>query len=134
MANKEKGSNAERELVHLFWSRGWACSRIAGSGSSHYPSPDLLAGRPGRKLAIECKSTKARRKYFPRDEIEQLKNFCERYGAESWIALRFSRTDWLFVMLEDLDKSKNSWSISVEHAKKKGILLSELIEEVTLLP
>ncbi|MBI2546306.1 Holliday junction resolvase [Candidatus Woesearchaeota archaeon] len=132
MANKHKGSNAERELLHLFWSKGWACSRVAGSGSSHYPSPDLIVGTPSRKLAIECKTTKASRKYFPLDEIDQLRKFCVMFGAEPWIGLRFSRTEWHFVALDDLDKTHTAYCISLEQAKQKGILLEELLELLAL--
>jgi Holliday junction resolvase - archaeal type len=41
---KSKGSKAERDLIHLFWSKGFAAMRAAGSGSSQHPSPDILAG------------------------------------------------------------------------------------------
>ena len=58
MSRKSVGINAERELIHLFWSSGWSAVRIAGSGSSHYPSPDLIASNIARKLAIEAKVTK----------------------------------------------------------------------------
>ena len=67
MSFKSKGINGERELVHMFWNRGWACLRIAGSGSSKYPSPDILAGNKLRKLAIECKITKDQKKYFKKN-------------------------------------------------------------------
>ena len=69
MSLKSKGINAERELVHMFWSKNWACLRIAGSGSSRYPSPDVLVSNKLRRLAIECKITKEQKKYFERKEI-----------------------------------------------------------------
>ena len=56
MVGKKKGINAERELIHMFWAEKWAAIRVAGSGSSKYPSPDILAGNNLRKLAIECKA------------------------------------------------------------------------------
>ena len=49
---KAKGTKGERELVKFFNNSGWACIRIAGSGSSRYPSPDILAGNAIRRLAI----------------------------------------------------------------------------------
>jgi Holliday junction resolvase len=55
---KAKGSKGERELVAFFNENGWNCVRIAGSGSSKYPCPDILAGNAIRRLAIECKVTK----------------------------------------------------------------------------
>ena len=53
---KAKGINAERELVHLFHKFGWSAVRIAGSGSSKYPCPDVLAGNGFRRIAIEAKA------------------------------------------------------------------------------
>ena len=72
---KAKGTKGERELVKMFNEAGWAAIRIAGSGSSQYPSPDLLAGNAIRRLAIECKVTKENKKYFQKSEIEQLDFF-----------------------------------------------------------
>ena len=56
--SKRKGTNAERDLIKLFWSVGWAAVRVAGSGSMQFPSPDLLVGNKIRRLAIEVKTTK----------------------------------------------------------------------------
>jgi len=72
MKVKKKGTNAERELVHMFWKAGWAGVRVAGSGSIGYPSPDVIVGNGARRLAIECKATKDRKKYFQRKEILEL--------------------------------------------------------------
>ena len=58
MSTKSKGINAERQLIHMFWSVKWTACRIAGSGSSKYPSPDIIAANRARKLAIEAKITK----------------------------------------------------------------------------
>ncbi|MEW5896634.1 MAG: Holliday junction resolvase Hjc [Nanoarchaeota archaeon] len=127
MNAKAKGTKGERELVKYFNEAGWGCIRIAGSGSSRYPSPDILAGNAIRRLAIECKVTKESRKYFPEDEIEQLRTFSQKFGAESWLGIKFSGEDWYFLMLEDLERTSNSWSISVESAKTKGLKIDELI-------
>lgn len=129
MANKSKGTNAERDLVHKFWNTGsWSAIRIAGSGSSKYPSADILASNKLRKLAIECKTTKEKNKYLQKEVIEQIKTFSDIFGAEPWIAIRFERTDWFFISLEDLEKVGNSFLISKEMAEKKGLLLEELIK------
>ena len=62
MNTKAKGTQGERELVKFFNEAGWGCIRIAGSGSSRYPSPDILAGNAVRRVAIECKVTKETKK------------------------------------------------------------------------
>jgi len=128
MSLKSKGINAERELVHMFWSEGWACLRIAGSGSTRYPSPDLLVGNNLRRLAVECKVTKDTKKYFEKKEIEALKKFAQIFGAEPWIAIKFKSMAWFFISLDDLFKTDKSYRIDVKSAKNKGLLFEEIIK------
>ncbi len=129
MSLKSKGIDAERELIHKFWAaEGWAAIRIAGSGSSRYPSTDILAGNRARKLAVECKSTKSSLIYLPKEEISQLKIFGDRFGAELWIGARFNNNPWYFMSLDDLKETDKNFAISLEQAKNKGLLFEELIE------
>lgn len=127
--SKRKGSNAERELVRTFWSRGWAAVRVAGSGSSHYPSPDLVVGNLGRRLAIEAKITKETKKYFPREEIRQLLYYCKIFGAESWIAIKFPKMVWKFISPEDMEETPQSYVVSAELLERRGVTFEELIDE-----
>jgi Holliday junction resolvase len=128
MNHKAKGTNAERELVKLFNEAGWSCVRIAGSGCSKYPSPDLLAGNAIRRLAIECKTIAETKKYFSAEDLEQLRTFAKKFGAESWIGIKFSGEPWYFLMLEDLEKTATQWVISLELAKRRGLSIEELME------
>jgi holliday junction resolvase Hjr len=124
---KQKGSNAERDLVHRFWAaEGWVAHRIAGSGSSRYPSPDLIASNNLRKVAIECKASKST-VYIPKEEIEALKAFGRMFGAESWVAVRFDRKEWHFISLDDLAETASSYAVSQELVVRKGLLFEEFI-------
>jgi len=127
MSLKSKGINAERELVHMFWAKDWACLRIAGSGSSRYPSPDLLVGNKLRRLAVECKTTKEKSKYFDKERIYSLRKFADVFGAEPWIAVKFKDHEWYFVSLEDLKDTGNGFSLNVDGAKSKGLLFEEML-------
>ncbi len=127
MNTKAKGTAGERELVKFFNEVGWGCIRIAGSGSSRYPSPDILAGNAIRRVAVECKVTAEKKKYFPPDEIEQLRTFSQKFGAEAWIAVHFPAQPWYFIMLEDLENTGSNFAISLEMAKIKGLTKEELI-------
>lgn len=127
MSKKGKGINAERELIKLLWEKGFSACRVAGSGASRYPSPDIIAGNAVRKLAIECKTSSEESRYIPKDALEQLRVFSQSFGAEPWIAIRFAKNNWLFISLDDLEDTGNNFSISLENAKKKGFLLEELL-------
>ena len=111
----------------MFWSKGWACLRSAGSGSMKYPGPDLLAGNKIRKVAIECKSTSDNKKYLDNEDIQQLREFCDIFGAEPWFAVRFSRMSWLFLSLEDIEKTEKGFVIDSKVAERRGLLIDELI-------
>ncbi len=127
---KAKGTNAERELIKIFWNTNrWSAHRIAGSGSSHFPSPDVIAGNSLRKLAIECKSTKSIKQYITSEQINGLREFSKIFGAEPWIAVRFNNMDWFFLTLEDLKETEgNNFVISIPLAKNKGLSFEQLIQ------
>jgi holliday junction resolvase Hjr len=130
MINKKaKGTKGERDLVKYFNDEGWSAIRVAGSGSSKYPSPDILAGNAIRRLAIECKVTKDNKKYFQNSEIDQLREFSQKFGAESWVGVRFAGEEWYFLMLEDLRDTGNCWSVSVDLAKRRGLTKGELLQK-----
>lgn len=126
--SKKKGSRTERELLHLFHEFGWAPVRVAGSGSTPLPAPDLLAGKDGRVLAIECKSGKNVKRYLDSKQIEELKEFSKRFKAESWIGLRIDNHEWYFLQIKNLKKSKgNNLFIDLDLAREKGLSFKELI-------
>ena len=128
MSRKAKGINAERDLIHKFWGKGWAAIRVAGSGSSSFPSPDLLVGNRIRKMAIECKVTKEDKKYFSIEDIKQLTTFSDLFGAEPWIAVKFGKAPWFFINLEDLEKTPQGFMISIGIVRNKGLLFEEIIK------
>lgn len=127
MSRKSRGINAERDLIHKFWGAGWAALRAAGSGSSQFPAPDIVASNNIRKLAIECKLTTEKKKYFSKKEINELTYFSEKFGAESWVAVKFFHQPWYFLSLEDLEETTSSWAVSIELAELKGLTFEELV-------
>ncbi len=127
---KAKGSRTERELTHMFNNtNSWAAIRVAGSGLTNDPNPDVLAGNAERYLAIECKSVKGTSKYLYPEEIDQITNFAIKFGAEPWLAIRFNHKGWYFLKPNDLEKTKSSNSvINLELAEEKGLKFDELIK------
>jgi len=128
--SKKKGSRTERELLHLFWDHKWFCIRMAGSGSMPLPCPDLLSGKKGRTLAIECKSGKGKqRRYITNEQIDELVEFSKGFGAEAWIGVRFDGMKWSFLKPNQLGKSNggNNYYIDVNLIEDKGISFEDLI-------
>ena len=128
MASKNKGTRAERELLHKFYdTKSWICLRAPGSGSIPIPSTDLLAGNGHRYLAIECKSVKKDSKYLTLKEIEDLIFFAKKFGAEPWVGIRFDNIGWYFISPDDLKKSGKMYVISLKFAESMGVKFDELI-------
>ena len=128
--SKKKGTRAERELLHMFYQAKWGVLRVAGSGSTTLPSPDLLAGNGTISLAIECKSIKSSSKYFPKEEIGQLKLFSKMFGAMALIAIRFDNEGWYFIEPHKLKKTKSEYFVlNHDLACKKGLKFDGLVDK-----
>ena len=125
--NKAKGSNVERELIAMFWDNDWGAVRVAGSGSARYPNPDVLASNGIRRVAVECKFVAGDKKYFSQQDIEQIQQFSFKFGAEAWIAIKFSRKEWYFINPNLLENTGEMFSASLKLCQEKGISFSDLI-------
>ena len=131
MGAKQKGSNAERELIHLFWGTGvWTACRVAGSGSMKYPAPDIIANKEGMNLAIECKATRADQQYLEKREVIELIEYANRAGARPLIAIRFDRTEWKFLNPSDLKETAQSFVASKADVEFKGLSFEELTKSL----
>ncbi|MFC1753757.1 Holliday junction resolvase Hjc [Thermoproteota archaeon] len=132
MSKKSKGINAERELLHKFWGNGFVAMRAPASGAIRYPCPDLLVGNALRKLAIECKTTASEKQYISSEQINSLKEFAQIFGAEPWVAVRFSLSKsagWYFISLDDIRETKGkNYVVSLALAKARGMLFEEIIK------
>ena len=131
MGNKQKGSNAEREMIHLFWSTNeWTACRVAGSGSMKYPAPDIIANKQGIMLAIECKTTKEQQQYLEKREVEELKEYAKKAGARPLVAVKFKKESWYFLNPEDLNETEANCVITTEKAKLRGLLFEDLTKSL----
>ena len=111
---KAKGIAAERELIHLFESFGWAAVRVAASGAKRTPAADIIAGRRGRIIAFEVKVTRDEVKYLSTEEVKSLIMFAERAGMEAWLAVRFPQRAWRFIPARLAVQTGRMVKVSVE--------------------
>ncbi len=95
-----KGYSAELELLHKLSLMGFVAIRAPRSGRINLPSPDIIAIKNGKMVAIECK---ARTKGFKisKDQINELKLWSE-HGVDVYIGWKQLRKDWIFINLEDV--------------------------------
>ncbi len=129
MKNKQKGSNAERELLFALFNKGFVVSRVAGSGSSQLPTPDILGFRAGKALAIECKTKKGEYLNIREKQVEELILWEKLSGLKAYVAWRLGKDHWCFIGLSGLKKTKKAYSIKKEEIQKKGLPFDKFIAE-----
>jgi len=134
MSLKSKGIAAERDVVHKLQEFGFAAIRVAGSGSTKTPSTDILAGNGRRLLSIECKTTKTQYQYISHQQITDFLSFSRKFGAESWIAVKFARKKWKFLLVEDLIKTSKYFCITPALADLRGLVFEDLVENAQSVP
>lgn len=126
--NKSKGSNAERELLKSFIENNYRAVRVAGSGTMENSDCDLIAGKVGKKYAIEVKSTKNPYKYISKKQIENFLVFSEIFGLTPVIALRFDREGWFFLHPSSLEDAGKNFVLTIEKARKDGKKFSQFFD------
>ncbi len=99
-----KGYMAERELVHIMHSRGWAAIRSPRSGRMGMPLPDVVAIKSGRVLSFEVKS---REPGFSirHEQYRDLVEWKNMTGSDVYIAIRVPRKGWFCISLDDLPEN-----------------------------
>jgi len=102
----QKGAGFERDLVTKFWENGWSALRVAGSGSTPHPVPDVVAVKDGKTIAIECKTTTGERLSLKK-AVEGLCEFQKVSGCLAYIGVKFNREKPRFYTLESFTERGN---------------------------
>lgn len=132
MSKYEKGASAERELIDMFYESGFGALRVAGSGASKHPSPDVLASNGNKTFAIECKSVRSDTVYIPYSDVAQLVTFSQKFGAVPYVGVRFEKKDWIFLDIAKIKTTKGkNFKVSKSFAYKDGKRFEELVGKYT---
>lgn len=131
------GIQAERDLVHRFWSEGFAVLRApASGGGTDLPRPDLIAGsvEKQRFFVLEIKTIKRKVLYLQAEQINGLIEFANRLGFEPILGIKFKWQGKGFLFLkvpEELEQVRNSanYKVTFENACRVGMSFGELIGE-----
>jgi Holliday junction resolvase len=125
----KKGSAEERDLVHKLWDKKFAAMRApASGGATKLPLPDVLAGNGKIYLAIEVKTTTKEKIYVDSIQVDGLCEFCDIFGAEPFLGIKFKYTKWLFLPPDIIERTRsNNYKIEKDKALKDGLELDEMI-------
>jgi len=133
MSKYRKGSDAERELQQTLWNMGMAVIRVAGSGASLLPAPDLIAMSKKKKLAFECKAWDSAYLTIPKKQMLELKEWSGKAGADFFIAWKIPYRGWLFLPEKAFTKTEKAYTISKSKAKKKSLNLNVITGSQSML-
>lgn len=86
-----KGSSGERELANRLEDEyGWRALRAPGSGGgTDRDRPDVIAGKDGRVVVFEHKTSGGDPVYVSESEVEALLRYAADFGAEARISVRW---------------------------------------------
>ena len=121
MARYRKGANAERELIHKLFKMGFSVARVAGSGSTSLPSPDIIALNKTKILAIECKAWSQAYLNIPLKQMAELRSWSTNAGADFYIAWKIPHKGWFFLPAEIFKRTKKAYTISMKKALKQSL-------------
>lgn len=132
------GTTRERELVNLFEDNGFIAMRAAASGSAtSSPLPDVLASNARRCVAIEEKyRTTSTNCYIDGDEVEKLREFADGFGADPYLAVRYSTrlegvsiADWFVVEPSDARRTEGGNYVLHHDEVKDARIFADLLAE-----
>lgn len=129
MGNKQKGSKYERELFQIFVENNYRAVRVAGSGVMENADCDIIAGKKGKKYAIEVKSCKKLPKYITKDQIDRFITFSEIFGLKPVIGIRINQLGWFFLNPKDMKTSGKNWVINLGLVRKKGKRFAQFFDK-----
>lgn len=126
----KKGMDKERRLVRYLENKGYGAVRVAGSGAgTPNPRPDIVAGKPNIKYAIELKSSDKNTIYIGRKQVEDLKKFAHSFGSRAIICAWFTRERPCFLEIGSLSKTKgDNYKVS-----RKSIHLLQMEQKTVCL-
>ncbi len=130
MKNKTKGSNAERELLLMLFNNGFAVSRVAGSGSSTLPTPDIIGVKNRKVVAIECKTKKGEYLNIKDSQIQELVTWEKMSCCKAYVAWRVGKDKWFFIHISKLNKTNKAYSIKRKEILEKGLCYAEFVKYI----
>jgi Holliday junction resolvase len=133
MAHYNKGANAERELLKIIYDNGFGCVRIAGSGATILPAPDIVALSPDKKLSFECKAWNSNYLNVSITQMTELIKWGEISGTEIFVAWKMPNKGWFFLKPEHFSKKAKSYTISKKDALKCSQNLNVILGKQAVL-
>lgn len=121
MAYYNKGANAERELIHKLYNMGFSVARVAGSGCTSLPSPDVVALSPNKKLAIECKAWARPYLHIEKQQMHELEDWAQKAGVDLYVAWKVPHKGWIFLPKNLFSETQKAYTISLKDATKYGM-------------
>ncbi|MGC8479387.1 MAG: Holliday junction resolvase Hjc [Candidatus Micrarchaeia archaeon] len=125
-----KGARSERELLNIFYSKGYSVLRSAGSGVNAL-GPDIIAIKNKVCIAIECKAWEKNRLSIDNDAYQKLFEWEQNTKFPTFIAWRMNNKGWFFVKLDELKKGEKDYSVTRIKAIETNRVLDNILIELS---
>ncbi len=121
-----KGARSERELLNVFYGKGYSVIRSAGSGVNAL-GPDIIALKDREAFCIECKAWDKGSLSLDYDQFEKLLEWEKNTSFPTFVAWRMSGEGWYFIKLEEFKKCEKSYTVTMRKTKEIGRRLEAIL-------
>jgi Holliday junction resolvase len=120
-----KGARSERELLNIFYEKGYSVIRSAGSGVNSI-APDIVVIKNGTCISFECKAWKKSRISIDLEGYDKLSTWEKNTCFPTYVAWRMNAKGWFFIKLDELKKGERDYSITMKRAKEINRLIDKI--------
>ncbi len=110
-----KGARSERELLGIFYKRGYSVLRSAGSGVSSL-GPDIICIKDGICISFECKAWDRTRLSLDPESFNKLLVWERNTASPTFVAWRVSKRGWLFIRTDEFTMAERNYNVTMKRA------------------
>lgn len=104
----KKGYLFERDLKLKLEKDGWSVIRSGGS-----KKPDIVAGKDGKIMIIECKVSKSNSVYISKEEVGNLEKVADNFGAECIFAIKIINKGWNLIPVSEMRVAGKNYVVDI---------------------
>jgi Holliday junction resolvase len=122
----QRGARAERELLHIFHDKGWSVIRSSGSGVNAL-SPDVIFLKNREAICVECKAWDRGSLSLDPEQFTKLLEWERTALFPTFIGWRMNGLGWYFIKLDEMKKTKKSYTVTKKNAISIGRKLENIV-------
>ncbi|MCL4365431.1 MAG: hypothetical protein M1569_00985 [Candidatus Marsarchaeota archaeon] len=109
----KRGARAERELLHIFYDRGWSVIRSSGSGVNAL-SPDVIFLKNKDAICVECKAWNRGSLSLDPEQFEKLLEWEKNTAFPTFVGWRVNNKGWYFIRLDEFSRGRSNYNVTMK--------------------